>query len=81
MTRWGQPEVDELPPWALRCPNGHTKWQAINGHFWCRSCAEGHWKTDGTFEKVENADTGELLDREDVRELEMQAQRQRATAD
>lgn len=58
-------------PHRLRCPNGHSGWEAINGHFWCRACDRGRcWDSDGDFELVRDAKTGDRLDREDVRELE-----------
>jgi hypothetical protein len=57
-------------PYRLQCPNGHSNWEPIDGHFWCESC-EKHWDdTDGTFQRVVDAKTGDELDREAVRELE-----------
>lgn len=78
MSDWGQPAVEELPPHVLRCPHGHTSFQPVDGHFWCQRCARSdRLETDGSFQHVENVQSGERLDREDVRELEQRAQKER----
>lgn len=77
MSQWGQPAVDDLEPWQLQCPNDHTSWKAIDGHYWCRSCDNSESIESADHEYVVNVKTGDHLDREDVRELEQQAQRER----
>lgn len=57
-------------PHRLRCPRGHAGWKPINGHFWCPACERRF--EDGAFARVEDAKTGEMLDRTAVRRLEEQ---------
>jgi hypothetical protein len=71
-------EIDSLPPYALRCPHGHSSWEPIDGHFTCRACSRSERDTDGTFQEVHNVQTGETLDREELAQLEEHACRNAA---
>lgn len=57
-------------PHRLVCPRDHSGWEPVNGHFWCEACARSDWPGDGSFDRVEDKLTGDMLDREDVRDLE-----------
>lgn len=48
-----------------RCPNGHSSWEATNGHWWCQSCAK-HWETDPVFYELRDEKTGRAIRREEV---------------
>jgi len=54
--------------YRLRCPRDHSGWKPINGGFWCPACERRF--EDGAFKFVEDAKTGDRLDRDDVRDLE-----------
>ena len=48
-----------------RCPNGHTNWEAINGHWWCQACAN-NWDVEPAFTELRDKKTGETLQRDEV---------------
>ena len=65
----------ELPPeWALTCPQGHVSVKPVDGHFWCPFCHKSDaWPGDGTCDELVDQRTGERLDREALRALELTA--------
>lgn len=56
--------------WRYACPEGHTNWYPINGHFRCRSCAkhaEAGADVDPEFHELHDKQTGAALDRDQIR--------------
>jgi len=45
-------------PATLVCPNGHTRWIASNGHYWCYDCSQLHG-AHPEFDEFHDPDTGE----------------------
>lgn len=56
---------DPLDRYRFTCPRGHTDWQRTDGHFWCRSCANG-WDVDPVFLELTDRKTREQLARDRV---------------
>lgn len=52
-------EQAEPPPRkALKCPNGHTRWEIHDEAFHCPSCTSGGYDSDGGFEELWDQRTG-----------------------
>ena len=47
------------------CPNGHTKWTASNGYFWCHDCSQLHG-VDPEFDELRDPKTGDPIERTEV---------------
>ncbi|PSP76169.1 hypothetical protein BRC81_13525 [Halobacteriales archaeon QS_1_68_20] len=50
---------------ALKCPNGHTRWEVREESFYCEGCPENGYATDGRFESLWNQRTGTYIDHEE----------------
>lgn len=69
-------QIRDDDPHRLVCPNGHSSWKPVDGHFWCPYCEQGAWGCDGDFDRVYDRLRDELLDREAVRALEEEVRKQ-----
>jgi len=55
---------DAIDRRRYRCPNGHTRWEPTNGHFYCGSC--GRRGADAAFTLLVDHKTGEEIPRSQV---------------
>jgi hypothetical protein len=59
---------DETDRWRWVCPRGHRTWEPTNGHFWCQRCAQAHDdEAEPVFYELRDQETGETVDRDDLR--------------
>jgi len=61
---------DKQDRWRFVCPNGHSAWEATNGHFWCATCARAEAVSNDvepSFDKLRDKKTDDLVERDEIK--------------